>query len=201
MDTDQEVSPANNYEQIPVRTSDQPPYRIITLFNPHPSISEDEFFDHWYSIHARLVVPWALHYNIVEYTQYITPKPLRDVLAQGKSSENGVRGVSPYSAVADLYVRDYEDFLKAFHDKYYLEVIKADEDTFIDKGQSLQAQDGSTVHAEEPPVYNSRFMTAMGQNRNIIKDSKPMVEVSKEIWDRWHEYRQRAERSETNGQP
>lgn len=171
---------------------DQPPYRITTLFSPHPSVSEAEFFDHWYSIHGPLCVPWALRYNIVEYTQYITPKAQRDVLAGGKSSEGGVRGVSGYSACADFYVRDYEDFLRAFQDPYYIEVIRPDEDIFINKGKPLTTADGSIVEPGGAPVSQTRFLTMMGQNRSIIKDGKAMVEVSQRIWDNWHEYQRRA---------
>jgi len=37
-----------------------------------------------------------------------------------------------FDGIADFYVRSYEEFTKAFEDPYYLEVVRPDEEKFVD---------------------------------------------------------------------
>lgn len=190
--------------------SPTPLYRITTLFRPHQNLTAHAFSTHWYHTHGPLCVPWALHYNIVEYTQYLTPPDLQTTLARGKDSQGGARGVSTFGACADFYVRDYEDYLRAFRDEYYLEVVAKDEDKFIDKGQvedsaKEEGQGGDQEGAERERRGGGagtrglggsvRAVSMMGYCRSIIKDGKAVVEVKREIWDLWEEYQRRKART------
>lgn len=124
----------------------------------------------------------ALHYGILEYTQYHTPTRLREALSQGKDGD--FKGSSPFEACADFYVKDYKDYLAAFKDPYYLEVINKDEDLFVDKGQV----EGK---GERVALRGVMAISAMGVCRSIIREGKAVVDVSEDIWRRWEEYQGR----------
>ena len=134
--------------------SSKPLYRCSTLFRSRPDISESQFFHHWYTLHAPLVAPWAQHYKFSSYIQYHTPFELRAALTNGK--QGYFNGASPFQACADIYVEEYEDYLAAFRDPYYLEVIQADEALFVDKGQV------DTNGGDERPFETIKAVSSMG---------------------------------------
>lgn len=178
--------------------SASPLYRISTLFHSRPDLTESEFYNHWYTVHGPLCAPWALHYNIVEYTQYHTPLALREALSSGRDGE--FKTGSPFEACADFYVKDYKDYLAAFRDPYYLEVVKKDEDNFVDKGQVAQGarggiKGGSAAVAEKESVGggsgSARAISAMGVCRSVIRDGKAVVDVPEQVLRVWEEYQAR----------
>jgi hypothetical protein len=44
-------------------------YRVTTFFKRRPDLTEQQCYDHWGKVHGPLVIPWALHHGILEYTQ------------------------------------------------------------------------------------------------------------------------------------
>lgn len=158
--------------------SDKPLYRITTLFRARPDLTEAEFFQHWYSKHGPICAPWALHWNFVEYTQYQTSTEHRQALLGGKDGD--FKAGSPFTACADFYVRDYNDYLAAFQDPYYLEVIKPDEDAFVDKGQ--------IEGADTQELGKLRAISTMGLCKSIIRNAEAVVNIPDEVWTRWRKY-------------
>jgi len=124
----------------------------------------------------------ALHYGIVEYTQYHTPARLRQALSQGKDA--GFTGSSPFEACADFYVKDSKDYLAAFKDPYYLEVINRDEDLFVDKGQVKG-------RGQREALGDVLAISVMGVCRSIVREGRAVVDVPDDVWRVWEEYQGR----------
>lgn len=164
--------------------SEAPLYRVTTLFRARPDLTEAEFYHHWYNQHGPMCAPWALHWGFVEYTQYQTSSELRQALAGGK--DGGFKAGSPFEACADFYVKDYNDYLAAFQDPYYLEVIKPDEDTFVDKGQV----DGSSTKE----LGKLKAISTMGLCKSIIRDGQAVVSIPEEVQATWERYQQQKEK-------
>lgn len=81
-------------------------------------------------------------------------------------------------------MKDYKDYLAAFKDPYYLEVISRDEDLFVDKGQV-------EGRGEREALGGVMAISAMGVCRSIIREGEAVVDVSEDIWRRWEEYQGR----------
>ncbi|RVX70411.1 hypothetical protein B0A52_05910 [Exophiala mesophila] len=159
-------------------------YRISTLFHSRPGVSETEFYKHWYEVHGPLCVPWALHYNFVGYIQFQTPQHLREALGKGRDGQ--FKSSSGFEACADFYVRDYNDYLKAFQDPYYLEVIAQDEENFVDKGIERFGNREQGYNVGEV-----RAISTMGITKSIIKDGKAVIQVPDSVWKKWEEFQDR----------
>ncbi|KAF1357566.1 hypothetical protein EJ07DRAFT_167486 [Lizonia empirigonia] len=100
--------------------------RITVLANRNPNISEAEFHKHWTEKHAPLVSSWLQRHGIVKYIQYHTRSTHKNLSRQNTLS---------YAGMADFYVRQYEDFEKAYEDPYYTDVVKPDEGYLFDVEQ------------------------------------------------------------------
>ncbi|KAL1891025.1 hypothetical protein Sste5346_007847 [Sporothrix stenoceras] len=159
---------------IPPVQKDETYFRVTTFFKRRPDITEEQCHDHWGFVHGPLVVPWALKYGICEYTQFRTPSALRQAFC-ARMDPVFASGIE-FDAAADFYVKSYDDYLAAYKDPYYLAVIEPDEHNFVDKSRP----EGQTTVV--------RAMSTLGQCRYMIRDGQPVVDVSDEIWARWHEF-------------
>lgn len=122
--------------------------------------------------------------------QYLTPASLRSRLAAGK--DGSFKSSSQYEAAADFYVKDPSHYVNAFKDPYYLNVVSADENNFVDKGQvetSKGDDKAGNQNSESPGIL---AMSTMGYTRDIIKDGKAVVEVNDDIWQKWQEWQGQA---------
>ncbi len=115
-----------------------------------------------------------------KHLQYQTSETLREAFNSKLKSD--FKTIIDYDAAADLYVENYESYINAFSDPYYLNVIEPDEQKFVDKGQLGQAPGKKTV---------VRALTTVGINRSIIKDGKPAMQVDDEIWAKFNASREK----------
>ncbi|KAH8634323.1 hypothetical protein IG631_09723 [Alternaria alternata] len=97
--------------------------RVTVLANRNPKLSETEFNDHWANKHGPLITSWLQRHGIVKYVQYHTTSKHKALLKMPTLS---------YDGMADFWVRNYEDFEKAYEDPFYLEVVKKDEEYLFD---------------------------------------------------------------------
>ncbi|CAN9454407.1 unnamed protein product [Alternaria alternata] len=97
--------------------------RVTVLANRNPKLSETEFNDHWTNRHGPLITSWLQRHGIVKYVQYHTTSKHKALLKMPTLS---------YDGMADFWVRNYEDFEKAYEDPFYLEVVKKDEEYLFD---------------------------------------------------------------------
>jgi hypothetical protein len=87
-----------------------------------------------------------------------------------------------FDAAADWYVESYEAYLAAYADPYYVEVIEPDEHNFVDKGQLANGSE-----AGKKTVI--RAVSTLGHCRSMIKDGKPSVAVTGDIWENFQRYK------------
>lgn len=85
-------------------------------------------------------------------------------------------GSLDFNAAADWYFEDYETYMAAYNDPYYIDVIMPDEDTFVDKTSKTTIM---------------RAFTTLGVNRYMIEDGVPVVDVAPDIMKRFNEYQAR----------
>jgi len=147
-------------------------YRITTFFKKRPDLTEQQFYDHWGNVHGPLVIPWALHHGVLEYTQYQTPETLRRTFSS--KMDPAFNTSIEYDAAADWYVDSYEAYLAAYTDPYYINVIEPDEHNFVDKGQLDESNAGKQTIV--------RAVSTLGFCRSMIKDGKPSIDINEKIW-------------------
>ncbi|CAN9428601.1 unnamed protein product [Alternaria sp. RS040] len=97
--------------------------RVTVLASRNPKLSENEFNDHWANKHGPLITSWLQRHGIVKYVQYHTTSKHKALLKLPTLS---------YDGMADFWVRNFEDFEKAYEDPFYLEVVKKDEEYLFD---------------------------------------------------------------------
>jgi hypothetical protein len=85
-----------------------------------------------------------------------------------------------FDAAAVWHVKSYDAYVAAYKDPYYIDVIEPDEQNFVDKGQMDGKNPGK--------VTVVRAMSTIGVYRYIIKDGKPAVDVSDDIWEKFNSY-------------
>jgi hypothetical protein len=137
-------------------------YRITVFFKRRPDLTPEQFYTHWYTVHGPLVIPWALKYGVLEYTQFHTPSQLRALVTAGLASE--FSGSLDFDGAADWYTNSYERYLAAFNDEYYRTVIEPDEWNFVDKGDLKEGRREVV-----------RACSTMGVNRTLIKSGKEVA--------------------------
>ncbi|RDB30769.1 putative decarboxylase tpcK [Hypsizygus marmoreus] len=101
-----------------------------------PSLTPEEFYKYWETVHAPLVVPWVLKHGITDYRQVHTPQSLRSALTPSAME---------YDGYGQLTAQSLEDIQAALQDPYYAEVIEPDERRFIDKSAAMVTAAGHQV--------------------------------------------------------
>lgn len=81
-------------------------------------------------------------------------------------------------------MKDYKDYLAAFKDPYYLEVINRDEDLFVDKGQVKG-------RGQREALGDVLAISVMGFCRSIVREGRAVVDVPDDVWRLWEEYQGR----------
>ncbi|CAI9633367.1 hypothetical protein GT037_008905 [Alternaria burnsii] len=113
--------------------------RVTVLANRNPKLSETEFNDHWANKHGPLITSWLQRHGIVKYVQYHTTSKHKALLKLPTLS---------YDGMADFWVRNFEDFQKAYEDPFYLDVVKKDEEYLFDL-ESLRVTAGVEYYVIE----------------------------------------------------
>ncbi|KAI9722363.1 MAG: hypothetical protein M1812_001835 [Candelaria pacifica] len=155
-------------------------YRITTFFSRKSGLTDEEFYNHWYDVHGPLCAPWVVKKNILGYKQFHTPPNLRAALRPASRPSTPLIPTSPspssssssfltpttttttsesmalqtYDGGAEFYVLSLDDFTNAFKDEYYLNVIRRDEEKFVDRERKLN----STVGVERWVVRDGKVV-------------------------------------------
>ncbi|KAI3557467.1 hypothetical protein CABS01_16329 [Colletotrichum abscissum] len=133
--------------------------RIITFLTRKAGMTEQEFHDHWTNTHGPLVVPWALQYGVNRYTQYHTTEANRTTLQKALRLPDEY--LLQYDGAADFTVSSIEQFLSAYADPYYKQVIEPDE-------KSLFAHSGDVMVVRG----------SLGWTTDIIENGGAVVDVA-----------------------
>ncbi|KUJ07810.1 uncharacterized protein LY89DRAFT_600948 [Mollisia scopiformis] len=159
-----------------------------SLIARHPSLTQEEFCEYWYTKHAPLVVPMFLYSGTQHYEQalletdlslqihgpltYTTPSASSDLEIQ----------LHHFSGAAAILRRqpssDNPSPTPKWVQDYYTEVVVIDERKFL-------VSEAANHYVRVPPE------TVNGDKKVIIQDGKCLIEVGDEVWKVWREYEAR----------
>jgi len=137
-----------------------PTTTILVYIRRKPGLTSEQFYDHWETVHARIVAPWAEKNGLLGYRQIhlagtLPPTNTATQQSPHSTSTNTLHfdGIATFEVPADV------QFADAFKDPYYTAVIEPDEARFIDKeGQ------GSGVLA----TFEGKTMTILDHGMSML---------------------------------
>ncbi|EXF73916.1 hypothetical protein CFIO01_10566 [Colletotrichum fioriniae PJ7] len=151
--------------------------RIITFFTRKAGMTEQEFHNHWTNTHGPLVVPWALQYGVSRYTQYHTTEANRTTLQKALRLPDEY--LLQYDGAADFTVSSIGQFLSAYADPYYKQVIEPDE-------KSLFAHSGDVMVVQGSLGWTTDIVKNGGAAVNAASGCRCLLDFSgKEYHDQW----------------
>ncbi|KAG8871043.1 hypothetical protein FRB98_001090 [Tulasnella sp. 332] len=158
------------------------PIRISAYLSRLPSLTHTEFSAHWLLSHAPLVVPWALKFNVINYTQtHLNPDIQANFTGTMKMPLLQYDGLGQMSIGGSI-----EEFAMAFVHPYYREVIAKDEKRFLAVGTDVETEPVAT-EIKDRGWETGAIMTA-GSAVDIIRDGEVKIEVSDAIWEEWRKW-------------
>jgi len=104
---------------------------LIVAAKRRADLTIEQFNHHWLSVHAPLVI------SVSEFSRYLrkyalypyAPNPAGGALVLGQGSS--------YDGVGELWFESRADMEAAFSEPRYLEIIRPDEDRFLDRDACL----------------------------------------------------------------
>ncbi|KAG4436982.1 hypothetical protein IFR05_007552 [Cadophora sp. M221] len=152
------------------------------LLTRNPSMTREEFSEHWYTKHAPLVIPMFLHLGVQHYQQThgpftLSPSP-NPHLNIDLHSFDGIAALPSPSALAASTAATPK-WVQAYYD----DVVKADERRFL-VSEALE-------HIVRVPPGS-----VQGLVRVVIQEGRSLVQVPEEAWAVWREYEGRGREEE-----
>ena len=100
---------------------------LIVAAKRHPDLTRAEFEDYWLNRHGPLVL------SVPEYMRHVKRYVIcpRDSESEGQALVLG--GDSDYDGVGELWYESHAEMVAAFNEPRYLEIIRPDEDKFLDR--------------------------------------------------------------------
>lgn len=104
---------------------------LIVAARRRPDLTREEFVRHWIEKHAPLVL------SVPEFARYLKRYVLHP-FAEDPDGHDLVLGIgSDYDGVGELWFEDHASMVAAFSEPRYLEIIRVDEDRFLDRDNCL----------------------------------------------------------------
>ena len=104
---------------------------LIVAAKRRPDLTREQFVDYWLNRHAPLVL------SVPEFARHVKRYVLHPFDADGEG-EALVLGAAPdYDGVGELWFDSHAAMVAAFSEQRYLEVIRPDEDRFLDRDACL----------------------------------------------------------------
>ncbi|KAF4427504.1 hypothetical protein CGGC5_v014341 [Colletotrichum fructicola Nara gc5] len=119
--------------------------QMLTHVKRHPSYTQTEFWDYWYTQHAPKVAPLASYFNISRYQQVRIGGLVLPTEAGATEPASDVP--VEFDGVAMFLYRSPDDLAAMISHPYYTEVVLPDEGVFIDKSAFGGGQVASFVGA------------------------------------------------------
>ncbi|KAH7057099.1 EthD domain-containing protein [Macrophomina phaseolina] len=108
--------------------------KVQILHYRNPSMTEEEYYDHWSKTHAALAAPWLARNGVLKYALFHTPQKDRDNLAPMAKSAGWK--IHNHDGSVELWVRSLDDLARATQDPDYIANIHPDESHFLDKSRT-----------------------------------------------------------------
>lgn len=104
---------------------------LIVAARRRADLSRDEFVDHWLNRHGPLVL------SVPEFARYLKRYVLHPYDADGAGQSLVLGAESEYDGVGELWFDSHAAMVSAFSEPRYLEIIRPDEDRFLDRDKCL----------------------------------------------------------------
>lgn len=115
---------------------------LIVAAKRRADLTREEFVDHWLNRHAPLVL------SVPEFAKYLKRYVLHPYAEDGKG-ETLVLGLeSDYDGVGELWFESHAAMVAAFNEPRYLEIIRPDEDRFLDRNGCMSFVTTPTIQKE-----------------------------------------------------
>jgi uncharacterized protein (TIGR02118 family) len=99
--------------------------KLMACLRRKPDMSEDAFHQYWKETHGPLVK------SVTEFSRYVR-RYIQSHTAQDVGSIFPPQATPPYDGIAELWFDSVEQMQAAFAEPRYLEIIRPDEQRFID---------------------------------------------------------------------
>ncbi|KAI9750408.1 MAG: hypothetical protein M1835_001391 [Candelina submexicana] len=136
----------------------QPCIKICAYFNKLPSISHQDFYTQWATVHADLTVASeAFKGTILRYVQTRqTPEMKEQVRSLGMDP-------LPFDACAEFYVRSFDDWVNFASSQSFRTILADDAENFVDLPLKIMV-------GQENLIYGESFTASNGKD-GLSKDN------------------------------
>lgn len=104
---------------------------LIVAARRRADLTREEFVDHWLNRHGPLVL------SVPEFAKYLKRYVLHPFDADGEGHSLVLGAVPEYDGVGELWFDSHAAMIAAFNEPRYLEIIRPDEDRFLDRDACL----------------------------------------------------------------
>lgn len=104
---------------------------LIVAARRRPDLTREEFEDHWLNRHGPLVL------SVPEFAKYLKRYVLHPFDADGEGQALVLGATPEYDGVGELWFDSHASMVAAFNEPRYLEIIRPDEDRFLDRDDCL----------------------------------------------------------------
>ncbi|KIW01843.1 hypothetical protein, variant [Verruconis gallopava] len=143
-------------------TGGAPPGKVLKytsyLFK-NPKLSEEEFHDHWRNHHSRNPLEAMVKHGVIRYTQYHCTEATRGLLSPmvqaRKDNPNSELKfeIMPFDAIVQIWVPDWETWLKVAREPIFGKAIFEDESYLFDCTRSF-----TTLGWEEDMLLDGKIV-------------------------------------------
>lgn len=102
---------------------------LIVAAKRKAGMSREEFEDHWLNRHAPLVL------SVPEFARHLKRYALYPLADDGEAP--GLGSLPGYDGVGQLWFESVDKMMEAFSEPKYLELIRPDEEMFLDRDACL----------------------------------------------------------------
>ncbi len=104
---------------------------LIVAAKRKAGLSREDFEDHWLNRHGQLVL------SVPEFARYLKRYVLYPYDREAEGQALVLGGESEYDGVGELWFESHAAMVAAFNEPRYLEIIRPDEDLFLDRDGCL----------------------------------------------------------------
>ncbi len=99
--------------------------KLMACLRRKPGMSEEEFHEYWEETHGSLVM------DVTEFSRYFR-RYIQSHTLQGLSAVFPPQAIPAYDGIAEIWFKSVDELQKAFAEPRYLEIIRPDEEKFLD---------------------------------------------------------------------
>ena len=115
---------------------------LVVAAKRRADLTREQFEDYWLNRHGQLVL------SVPEFAQYLKRYVLYPYDREAEGQALVLGGESEYDGVGELWFENHAAMVAAFNEPRYLEIIRPDEDLFLDRDGCLTFVTRPLIHRE-----------------------------------------------------